>query len=81
MKSFFYRIKSTNNKIGCSTSILATDFNDVWERIQKRHNIKIITEYYDKDSLLAGCVFRKYYAIDGKRIDVEIAPPFLREVV
>jgi hypothetical protein len=74
MSSFFYRVKSNHNKLGFCTCLEAKDLNEAWEKIQKRNNIKVVVERYDKGSMLEGQIRRQYHAIDGKRVEVEISP-------
>lgn len=73
-KQYFYRIKSNVKGIGQSTCIWGTDMEDAWQNIIKRHNIQVVHEFYSEGSMFEGMEWRRYFAIDGHRVNIEVCP-------
>lgn len=73
-KQYFYRIKSNLKGVGGSTCIWGTDMEDAWQNIIKRHGIEVVREYYSEGSMYEGLEWRRYFAINGHRVTIEISP-------
>jgi len=76
MKNFTYRVTSqAANNVLCAGGIRGNSLDDAFARVLKIAKITVKDEYYDEDSMMAGCIWRtSFINKDGKRVFVSISP-------
>ena len=72
---FTYRVTSqAGNKVLCAGGLHAADANDALLLAIKTCQLKVVDQYYSNDSLLAGCIYRTDFYMNGKRVWISISP-------
>lgn len=76
MNRYWYRIKNHFgtgiSKVYASGQVHADTMDKAHEQAMLLNDVILHTDYHDEGSIMAGCVWRQFYKMNGKKVEIAI---------